>query len=191
MNQARKSAVRAIPYESLDYSLVQTLCTQNVDDNVTNSKSGKWLDFKKLLMKVLICYVWLNAEMNSIKNWFLFYFKVSQPCEDMLIACRYGGFDVNCMEIFSSILTDEGLCCIFNGLSTKFTLKDQYRSLLEFNTSDNLQAEETFWSPESGYPEGVLNNNKYISPTPAIGTRIQIIIDHAFVIICILHYRNG
>lgn len=52
MNQAKKSAVRDIPYESLDYSLIQSLCTQNMDDNVTNAKSGKWPEFKKLLMKV-------------------------------------------------------------------------------------------------------------------------------------------
>lgn len=36
--------------------------------------------------------------------------KVSQPCEDMLVVCRYGGVEYeNCMKIFTSILTDEGL----------------------------------------------------------------------------------
>lgn len=52
MNQAKKSSVRALAYDSLDYSLVQSICTQAVDDNVTNSKSGKWQQFRKLLMKV-------------------------------------------------------------------------------------------------------------------------------------------
>lgn len=52
MNQARKSAVRKIPYDSVEYTLIRSLCTQNMDDNITNSKSGKWPEFKKLLMKV-------------------------------------------------------------------------------------------------------------------------------------------
>lgn len=52
MNQARKSSVRGLAYDSIDYSLVQSLCTQAVDDNVTNSKSGKWQMFKRILMKV-------------------------------------------------------------------------------------------------------------------------------------------
>lgn len=38
------------------------------------------------------------------------FLKVSQPCEEMLVLCRYGGVEYeNCMKIFTSILTDEGL----------------------------------------------------------------------------------
>lgn len=86
MNQARKSALRDIPYDSVDNAMVQSLCTQNIDENATDSKPGKWPEFKRLLMKV------------------------SQPCEDMLVYCRYGGIEYeNCMDIFSSVLTDEGL----------------------------------------------------------------------------------
>lgn len=52
MNQARKSAIRDIPFDSVDYALVQSLCVQTVEANVTNTKSGKWAEFKKLLLKV-------------------------------------------------------------------------------------------------------------------------------------------
>lgn len=53
MNQARKSAVEKIPYDSIDYALVQSLCVQNPEENVTNTQSGKWTDFQKLLIKVI------------------------------------------------------------------------------------------------------------------------------------------
>lgn len=54
MNQAKRSAVRGLVYDSVEYSLVQSLCTQAVDDNVTNSKSGKWQEFRRLLIKVYL-----------------------------------------------------------------------------------------------------------------------------------------
>lgn len=53
MNQAQKSAVRVIPLDSVEYSLVQSLCAQTIDQNVTNTKSGKWTEFRKVLMKVM------------------------------------------------------------------------------------------------------------------------------------------
>lgn len=52
MNQAKKSAVQIIPFDSVEYSLVQSLCGQRVEDNVTNTKSGKWNEFQNVLMKV-------------------------------------------------------------------------------------------------------------------------------------------
>lgn len=52
MNQAVKSVVRTIPTDHEDYSMIQSLCTHAVDENVTNSKAGKWAAFQKLLVKV-------------------------------------------------------------------------------------------------------------------------------------------
>lgn len=53
MNQARKSAVLQLSYDSMDFSLVQSLCTLTVDQgNATINKPGKWVDFKRVLMKV-------------------------------------------------------------------------------------------------------------------------------------------
>lgn len=55
-------------------------------------------------------------------------FQVAQPCEQMLVACRYGGRDSECMNMFSTILTDGGLCCVFNGVHRKFMMKFGYKS---------------------------------------------------------------
>lgn len=49
--------------------------------------------------------------------------KVSQPCEQMMLYCRYGTETFECLVLFNSVLTDEGLCCIFNGIHPKFLLK--------------------------------------------------------------------
>lgn len=83
MNQARKSAVGQFLSDSIDASMVQSLCARNIADNATERKPGKWANFKKVLDGV------------------------SQPCEQMLIWCRYG-VEYNCMDLFHSILTDEG-----------------------------------------------------------------------------------
>lgn len=133
MNQARKSAVIKLPSDSVDFSLVQSLCTQTPDTgNATTPKPGKWVDFKRVLTKVsqscdemLSKLMIIIEELSFIElfsdlllNYFGFFFQK--------VACTYGGFEVECMEIFSSILTDEGLCCIFNGLSQKYSMKDKY-----------------------------------------------------------------
>lgn len=61
MNQASKTAVRRIPEDSVEFALVQSLCAQNPEENITNTKSGKWMEFRSLLMKV--CY---SIEMKVI-----------------------------------------------------------------------------------------------------------------------------
>lgn len=55
--------------------------------------------------------------------------KVSQPCEEMLVSCQYGGIEYDCMKLFNSVLTDGGLCCNFNGLHKKFMSKSNYKYL--------------------------------------------------------------
>lgn len=54
MNQARKSAVMKLPFDSVEFSMVQSLCTQDVDENVTDIKEGKWSDFRRVLLGVRI-----------------------------------------------------------------------------------------------------------------------------------------
>lgn len=55
MNQAKKSAVRSYPDDSLEFALVQSLCAQTIEEtNVTNLKSGRWSEFRNVLMKVVI-----------------------------------------------------------------------------------------------------------------------------------------
>lgn len=49
----------------------------------------------------------------------------AQPCSQMLRYCRFSGREVNCHEIFRSIITDEGLCCVFNILPAPFLYKSR------------------------------------------------------------------
>ena len=40
--------------------------------------------------------------------------QISQPCEELLVTCHFLGDAVNCTDLFSSVITDEGACCAFN-----------------------------------------------------------------------------
>lgn len=49
--------------------------------------------------------------------------QLTPSCEDMLLYCEYGGQEFNCTSSFSTILTDDGFCCIFNGVNRKYLMK--------------------------------------------------------------------
>lgn len=38
----------------------------------------------------------------------------------MVIHCRFGADDYECARLFHPIVTDEGLCCVFNMLHPRF-----------------------------------------------------------------------
>lgn len=111
MNQAMKSVVKTMPINSDEYVMVQSLCAHAVDEDVINTKAGKWADFQKLLLKVRLQIDFLHCVSNCC-----FYSlklkctcgKVSLSCEKMLLHCLYGGQQFNCIDIFVTILTDEG-----------------------------------------------------------------------------------
>lgn len=52
--------------------------------------------------------------------------QVAKPCHRLLIWCLYGGIEYNCSKIFITVLSDDGLCCTFNGLNRRFIEKNQY-----------------------------------------------------------------
>lgn len=99
MNQAKRSKVRNIPSASSNYFILQTLCSSSNVPNASDSKE-KWPQFKHFMMRV------------------------AQSCEDMLLYCSYGGNIENCYQIFNTVLTDEGICCNFNGVHPKFLVKE-------------------------------------------------------------------
>lgn len=43
------------------------------------------------------------------------------------MSCWYGGIEYNCMDIFVTVLTDEGLCCTFNAVNKKFIAKSRFK----------------------------------------------------------------
>lgn len=64
MNQAKKSAVEVIPYDSVEFSLVQSLCAQtSAEENDTNTKSGKWNEFRNVLMKVTLISTTIGSDI--------------------------------------------------------------------------------------------------------------------------------
>lgn len=103
MNQAKLSIAEKINPDSLENMLLESVC--NLDDQLNANQSysyvGKWSQFKNFLINI------------------------SQPCKEMLRYCRFAMEEENCMDIFFSMLTDEGLCCTFNLLSSKFMFNHQ------------------------------------------------------------------
>lgn len=52
VNQAQRTAVSRIPRESEEYSVLQSICRNTIDENVTNSVAGTWNIFRKVLLDV-------------------------------------------------------------------------------------------------------------------------------------------
>lgn len=80
MNKARKSVVDKLPKDSIEYYLTETFCSQKTR-NITFLRDAKWKEFRNVLLTV------------------------PQPCTNMFVACRYGGVDYNCSDLFNGILT--------------------------------------------------------------------------------------
>lgn len=106
MNQARRNIADTIPEGTLNNMLLESVC--NLDNQITLEGEfknqdflGKWSDFRKFLINV------------------------SQPCKEMLKFCRFATVDEMCMDLFLSMLTDEGICCTFNILHPKFMFYHQ------------------------------------------------------------------
>lgn len=125
MNQAQKSAVFELKRPSEEYSVLQSICRNYVDENTTMSVAGKWTTFRRVLTKVRLAT--FDFSTNIFLSFRDFFCKVSQPCEQMLISCQFGGIEQDCTKLFNSVLTDDGLCCIFNGLHKKFMTKLEYK----------------------------------------------------------------
>lgn len=110
MNQAKNSIANNIQDDSLDSQLLQSVCNLEAQLNLNSSSSaaarnekfiGKWPQFRNFLVNI------------------------SQPCKEMLKYCRFAMEEENCMDIFLSVLTDEGLCCTFNILHPRYMFYHQ------------------------------------------------------------------
>ena len=74
---------------------------------------------------------------------------LAQPCDEMLINCRFRGVDRKCSDIFRPIVTDEGMCCTFNTLPESVMYNN--------DVVDKNQTEWEMWSHwdlELGYFKG-------------------------------------
>lgn len=126
MNQVKKSFAKSLR-EQRDKVILDSICT--VGDEIKDTSKdfeGKWSFVKQFLV---------NA---------------SQPCNQMIRACRFGMRSVSCEKVFASVLTDEGLCCTFNAIHPKLMLRhyDEENFIVSNANADDIYST---WEPESGY----------------------------------------
>jgi len=52
----------------------------------------------------------------------------------MVINCRFGADDFECARLFHPIVTDEGLCCVFNMLHPRFMYRKRWETPFSFDS---------------------------------------------------------
>lgn len=148
MNQVKKSFAEKLKTER-DKVILDSICTQG--DSLEEDEEqveGKWSYIRQFLL-------------NS-----------SQPCDDMIKLCKFGMITINCEKYFSSVLTDEGLCCSFNSVHPNLLFKGfQQEALVD---TDDLGAEGDIaymtWTPEGGYVDS--DQRPYPLPVPGPGSNM-------------------
>ncbi|XP_037915033.1 pickpocket protein 28-like [Hermetia illucens] len=142
MNQALAGKVQNIKNGSTEFAMLRLLCGRKPPINSKNVTKD-WLLFQKFIVDV------------------------AQPCSKMLVSCRYGSDEMNCSHLFRTVVTDEGLCCAFNLIDTKFMYKNanMIDHFAAFNPP-NITAVD--WSPEEGY-EPNLPPNFYPRSAAGVG----------------------
>lgn len=98
MNRARSSVVRTFTNNSFEAALLRNFCLDlyTNDSSKFDGNTGQWIVFKQFLQNI------------------------SQTCKEMLVACTYSADVEDCMELFDTKLTDEGLCCTFNSIHSTY-----------------------------------------------------------------------
>ncbi|XP_058451931.1 pickpocket protein 28 [Malaya genurostris] len=141
MNQVRRTAAEMINTDSVEYMVLDSICSLDSDDNHTNYE-GKWSVVENLLLSA------------------------TQPCHQMILACRYAKTIQRCSHMFQPVLTDEGLCCTFNNLDPSFML--QHDDITKYQDNDPTNPFQPIeWTPEGGFV-GVKTNQTF--PRAIAGT---------------------
>ncbi|XP_063915458.1 pickpocket protein 28-like [Zophobas morio] len=89
------------------------------------------------------------------ENMFEFLEKVSPKFLENISDCFYMGHAYNCSDIFTPIVTDEGLCYAFNLLNRENILSD---TVLHYNNYHSLTKYRAEWSLEHGYKNSAGKN---------------------------------
>ncbi|XP_023304037.2 pickpocket protein 28-like [Lucilia cuprina] len=143
LNQASKARAKVYKEDSSEYTMLQLLCKREV--NLSMADSINWNNFEDFIVNI------------------------SQPCEEMIVGCNYGAIDYKCSDIFRTIVTDEGLCCVFNMLSPNFMYNVEVSKLR--NQTYNDEAAAVNWDPERGYPDEL---PEVFYPRTSVGTGITL-----------------
>ncbi|EFN82791.1 Sodium channel protein Nach, partial [Harpegnathos saltator] len=137
MNHAKKTEARRIKEGS---DKIKKLMLEDICDTENNGTFGK------------------EHDMIDWDTMLQFMINVSQPCTDMLYYCIWHGTRFDCKDIFNPTMTDDGICCNFNGVN---------RQYLFYNARDWPTLNITYmspsvdWNPENGY-----NNSNMIDVIP-------------------------
>lgn len=138
--------------------MLESICSHDGLSNETTTTDGNWLYAKSFL---------LNG---------------SQPCDKMILSCEFGSEIFDCYKGFSSVLTDEGLCCTFNAVHPKLMFKgfDANEHILGtinvkgYDINDNAgDFEYVTWTPEQGYYYSELSPYPFPVPGPGRYSNIK------------------
>lgn len=116
-----------------------------------------------------------NDESQPVEgNWSYirqFLINSSQKCEEMLKDCKFGTKNIDCKlrRNFEKVLTDDGLCCTFNGIHPQLLFK-QY-DIEDIGQSENDVVNYITWTPEKGYDENSKLSH-YPRQVPGAGTNM-------------------
>nr|XP_036231447.1 pickpocket protein 28 [Bactrocera oleae] len=158
------------PFPAITVCNMNQVMASSVANYTTDSSEGVLL---KLLCNVGSIVDEKLIESPNFKNNNLtvstFLLEHAQPCSRMLLSCSIGSSVKNCSDLFREIMTDEGLCCVFNVLHPDFLFKGNTKKIIsDYERADNGIPID--WDPESGYPK-VLPSNYY--PRAASGTGVS------------------
>ncbi|XP_062554192.1 pickpocket protein 28 isoform X3 [Armigeres subalbatus] len=125
MNQATRKAAEAIKPNTQDKAILDSICSLDGEFNLTDFE-GKWSTVRNMLLSI------------------------TQPCHNLIRACRYAQNVYNCEHIFRPVLTDEGLCCTFNSVNLSWLLINKDTTAMQVDLPDNPFV-PIQWTPETGF----------------------------------------
>ncbi|KAM8720425.1 hypothetical protein ACLKA7_006470 [Drosophila subpalustris] len=127
-------------------------------------------DTSKFNMLQVLCRRKINSQLSrSNNNWEELISNISQPCSALVIGCSFGAVDNQCESMFYPIITDEGLCCVFNMLHPRFMYKHNVPlTLRNIATKNGCQAVN--WHAELGYSRSLKKPHNQYYPRAALGT---------------------
>ncbi|XP_060661442.1 pickpocket protein 28 [Drosophila nasuta] len=127
-------------------------------------------DTSKFAMLQVLCRRKLNSQFSrGLNNWEQLISNISQPCSDLVISCRFGAVDTRCERTFHPIVTDEGLCCVFNMLHPRFMYKHNVPLTLR-NISMEKSYQAVNWHAELGYSRSLKKPHNHYYPRASLGT---------------------
>jgi acid-sensing ion channel, other len=78
---------------------------------------------------------------------------ISYNVTDSMLFCKWRNVIIECEKLFTEILTDQGVCYMFNALDFKDVFRDKIHSDFEF-----VQTKNSSWTLQDGYKHDDLNS---------------------------------